>query len=255
MSAPPARSLPPLFVLNLARSVERRERMEQQAASLGLGLTFVPAVDGTALAPEQRARVDEEAVRRRYGRPLRAGEIGCYLSHLLVWERLAAGDDACAVVLEDDARLDATFAPAVAAVLAAPVPWDVVRLTGYFHRPAQRVARLADGRDLVRNERGINGTTAYLVRREGAARLVAYSRTLCHPVDNAMDRTFEHELALLCVRPFAVGHDDGQPSTIQRTAARGGVRGPWTERAARRLLRTQDSLRRRWHNLRKHGLV
>lgn len=247
---------PPIFVINLERSTARRERIRAQAESIGVALTFVKAVDGATLGADALARCDPGASRRHYGRALRPQEIGCYLSHLAVWERIRDGGHHWAVVLEDDGRLEQAFVPALRAIAQVKAPWDLIRLAGYFPRRGRLVEKLADGRDLVRCERGVNGANAYALTREGAQRLIDYSERIVHPVDNAMDRPFEHHLQLLVVRPFVVHHDDGGASTIRPTTGRTPPEpSPWTERLARRARRFGESLQRRWYHLRRYGLL
>jgi len=83
---------------NLERSNARRQRIEGELFGLGLGTLYnrLPATDGAT--SEQRP-------------PLRAGELGCYLSHLRALE-IAAESDRPMHILEDDARLS-KLVPAV----------------------------------------------------------------------------------------------------------------------------------------------
>ncbi|MFB2533270.1 glycosyltransferase family 25 protein [Paracoccus sp. p3-h83] len=89
----------PILCLNLDKDANR---YETTAAMLGGGGTLdrVPGVLGSLLPVSQRRRLlgDAEVV-------MSAAEIGCALSHVAAWERVAArADDDYAVVVEDDAR-------------------------------------------------------------------------------------------------------------------------------------------------------
>ena len=78
----------PVFVINLLRHQDRRRHMEAELARVGLQAEFVPAVDGSRLSEEDWARYDKEKSLRVYGVDMLAGEIGCYLSHYRLVQRI-----------------------------------------------------------------------------------------------------------------------------------------------------------------------
>ncbi|MEQ1943904.1 glycosyltransferase family 25 protein [Mesorhizobium sp. VNQ89] len=77
--------------INLDRSPERRQWMEQQAASLGLALERIAAVDGAAL----------DGIPAK----LSAGALACFHSHRMAWEIVANGDDRYVAIFEDDVHM------------------------------------------------------------------------------------------------------------------------------------------------------
>lgn len=94
----------PTYVINLLRSSERREHMQQllQAMPWAEG-HFVDAVDGRALTPQQLGeRFDTRRAFELLGREVVAGEIGCTLSHRECYRRLLASQDEFALIMEDD---------------------------------------------------------------------------------------------------------------------------------------------------------
>ena len=115
------------YVINLERRTDRLQSVRQWSAQLGVSIERFAAVDGAAAEPESAVldplwdptpslkwhRGAAESVARAGvpGGALRmtAGEVGCALSHVALWRRIAAlGDDASArahgvLVLEDDA--------------------------------------------------------------------------------------------------------------------------------------------------------
>jgi len=60
----------PVFVINLERAQERRARIAEHLAGLGIAARFLAAVDGSSLKLR--------AFSRTYRRQLLPGEIGCY---------------------------------------------------------------------------------------------------------------------------------------------------------------------------------
>ena len=104
---------------------------------------------------------------------LSEGEVGCYASHLLVMSTIVERRLEAAIVLEDDAILDADFEQAAcAAVRAAPAGWECIHLSTDFKKAAFPVAGLGLGRSLVRYKRLPVNSLGYIVSRAGAAKLL-----------------------------------------------------------------------------------
>lgn len=106
-----------VFVLNLARSPERMARIRARLDALGVPFERIEAIDDTRLSPQERRR----SVTRFLWwccslRPITQGQVGCALSHQLVYRTMLRDGIARACVLEDDAVLDDRF-PAVLARL------------------------------------------------------------------------------------------------------------------------------------------
>lgn len=90
-----------VFVINLARSTERRASMEQQLSRLNLDYEIVEAVDGSLLSYTDIMRVT-----RPLNYALSCGEVGCALSHIGIYRKIVAKNIPFALILEDDARID-----------------------------------------------------------------------------------------------------------------------------------------------------
>ena len=100
------KGLPPVWVINLKRSKNRKAVMQQQLKQLGLKYEFVEAVDGNLLSSEETAKFysKNKAMKRGDGLLFKT-EIGCSLSHKKVMERIVEEDIKEVLVLEDDVFL------------------------------------------------------------------------------------------------------------------------------------------------------
>jgi len=168
--------------INLERSNARRQRIEGELFGLGLGTLYnrLPATDGAT--SEQRP-------------PLRAGELGCYLSHLRALE-IAAESDRPMHILEDDARLsklvpavlpaaNRLFQNADIVFLDVALPYELAIWQMYRDhiRPGQlSVINLAGS--------AFSSTTSYVVSPQGPERFAIsvqqnlttrHADRLCHP--------------------------------------------------------------------------
>ncbi|HEY2011752.1 MAG TPA: glycosyltransferase family 25 protein [Rhizomicrobium sp.] len=174
------------YLINLERRKDRLAAMNAQAATLGLGLERVTALDaGTA---------DPVSVNLWFamGGPLGeipAGDKACLLSHRLAWDQFVASGDAHAVFLEDDVRLSKIAGPLLKSDAWIPADVPVVKLE-HYGPPGQRVL-LADmhavgedfriGRMLSRH----TGGAAYILSRPAAQMLLKEQR-FDLPVDHLL---------------------------------------------------------------------
>jgi glycosyl transferase, family 25 len=91
-----------IWLINLDRDTQRLARMQQQLVAMGLDYTRFAAIDGRAQADELAARVDAATYARNMGQNVTPGHIGCYASHVAVWEQVAQPTQPVALILEDD---------------------------------------------------------------------------------------------------------------------------------------------------------
>ena len=127
---------PPVYVINMRGSEERRRSIESQLTREKISYGFVDAVDGVKLGEEVTDNYNE--IKRQYAsyasserdtlvrlhhfvvpknpkrikvekamllRSLTAGEVGCFLSHMKIYNHMINENNPFAVILEDDAQL------------------------------------------------------------------------------------------------------------------------------------------------------
>lgn len=210
MSSP----FPPIFVISLAREAERRAAMREELA--GFDFEFFDAVDGDRLdGSEYRHRLHAGWWRIVRGRELSPGEIGCFLSHYALWQRMVETGTPSALILEDDARLEDGFATIVEEIMKAETEWDIVHLAPKKRYPIDRVYAVLDGcRWLVRFRRRHAGAHGYLIRQEAAEALLHYCWRIRAPIDWLYAEWWQNGLAFRAVDPGIVRHA-GVPTTIR----------------------------------------
>ena len=184
----------PLYVVSLARSPKRWRAFVASgvAARSFPTLEQFPAVDGRSVSVRNDSRLSPTArvailrgTRRDHTDITTAGMVGCYLSHLALWQRVLADGSALAVVMEDDAAVTPGARRHIDALLAA-LPgtdsWDVL-LLGHAHPPTQ--APSADHPGFA-DVSAWYGTIAYAVTARGAAALVRRALPIQFQVDGYM---------------------------------------------------------------------
>jgi glycosyl transferase family 25 len=236
----------PIFVINLATSPERRRACAEQLVRLGLLPTFVDAVDGRRMSDaEIAAIVDEDGRLRRAPKPLTKAEVGCYLSHWQVLQRIVAEDLPQALVMEDDLLANDELPSVLAALNAKPLPpYDMIKL-GISEpqvKPFTPILPLTESAELVRHHNVVNSNLAYVITRAGAERFLRYGMPIRYPVDVAMNRAWRHGMDILGVRPWPVTPNPAFASTIGGERFEEKAAGHALERRARK---AYDSLAKR----------
>jgi glycosyl transferase family 25 len=198
-------------VINLDRSVDRRQSFIQMAAGTKQDWAFFPAHTGTT----EPLRYDGRVATRRCGRPLSPSEIGCYASHFKVWEWLANSDYDQAIIFEDDVIVDWAIIEQIAVNRFGDYGINLLRLhTLYpFHFRIVKYRLFSPNSHLVRIIGMVVGAVAYLLTKAAARTLVSNYSIVAAPVDWVLARYWEHRIVGFCMFPFPV-IERHSPSTI-----------------------------------------
>ena len=206
----------PVYVINLARSTDRWEHVRRQLDCIGWPYTRFEAVDGDRLAPEQVNRHRRPFPRSATG--LSPREVGCYMSHLALWERIADGDDAGAFVFEDDFAACEGLPDVMEAVSGLRFRHPtIVKLTGqidqwatYFDGgPLTGPFRLAVPYYVPYNAAG------YYITKDAARRLAERQQEFHRAVDIDLQFRWETGVDVLSVLPIPA---DNRTSTVSRAS-------------------------------------
>ena len=185
---------------------ERWLTISDRLTELGLQHERFPAVDGCELTLDQLEGCYDSVTARRWRYNLSLPEVGCYLSHRGLWEKLLEGSDPGMVVMEDDARVSSDLPEVISSIagmdLVNPVMvklyWRRLRLNCRLHG-----TKLTDRHSLVVPCRMSWGTVAYYINRAAAERLTHRPRFF-RPVDEDLRRYWETGVDLGVVDPMPV---------------------------------------------------
>ena len=222
-----------IFVINLERAVERRERVLQRLHGLGIDAEILPAVEGES--------VDRSKLGAGAEPGLSAGEIGCYLSHVRAWQAVVEGSLDHAIILEDDVVCDPAMIRSANEIKALGLPLDAVRLSALQPIRGLTIAHLSGDRRLLLPTKNPSGAQGYMVSQQGVRRLLQKLQTPRLPIDDAFDVYWKHDLCIPVVSPSLVVEDRSFPSNI---AGRFGSDIP--KSLGRHLVRIAESKRRKF---------
>ncbi|MEH6750666.1 MAG: glycosyltransferase family 25 protein [Paracoccaceae bacterium] len=205
------------YLINLDGNADRLSASTEALTRAGLSFVRVPAVDGRGLDLNAVPDCDAQAALRRYGRPLKGGEYGCYKSHLACAQRMLDEGHSHALVFEDDVCLAPDFLIHLRSVLAclahSDIDWHLVNLGAPSTRIFTPLADLGAGHRLVAAHYFPQTAHALLWSRAGAAAFVRDHARVTMTVDNL----FRHMMirsgkGLAVTPPLARAHDG--PSVI-----------------------------------------
>jgi collagen beta-1,O-galactosyltransferase len=124
-----------IYVINLVRRPDRRERLQSTFDILNISVRFFDAIDGKYTIDQaylERLNIRllpnyEDPYNRR---PINYGELGCFFSHYFIWEDMIKNNYSNgAIILEDDVRFDASFKTKLDKILSNhSLDWDIIFL-------------------------------------------------------------------------------------------------------------------------------
>ena len=206
------------YVINLARSPDRRSYITAELAKSRIDYEIITGVDGRDLDLHEPQTVEPSVLARSW---FGAGVAGCALSHLRVYQKVLADGLDFALVLEDDVTLPADLGDLTEALRKHLVGAEVVLLTydsegtcemsleGSVHLPSSRLLVLPVdvGQPM--------STAAYIITREACRRM---SESVLPVRAKADDWAFFFKEGMLdrvrCVTPLPVLKNPAFESTM-----------------------------------------
>ncbi|XP_012689568.2 probable inactive glycosyltransferase 25 family member 3 [Clupea harengus] len=167
-----------IYLINLRRRPERRERMMWSLYELGINAKVVDAVDGGALNSTDIKVLGVDLLPGYHdpfsGRTLTKGEVGCFLSHYYIWKEMVDMQLDKALILEDDVRFQGNFKRRLLRLMdeveKVELDWDIIYLGRKQVKP--------EDEEVVENVRNLvvagysYWTLSYAISLQGAQKLI-----------------------------------------------------------------------------------
>jgi glycosyl transferase family 25 len=207
---------PPIFVINLDRSIERMRLFEYEAKRVGLPFLRWSATDGTTTDRSNSHIYDSDTILKAHGSHLTGGELGCYLSHIRLWQTALTRTMKWILVLEDDATIDTRLLSVLDNINRLPDDWEVLILQrASAKKPFSRHRFLPD-LDVARHFHIGYFATGYLIHRRALERLEDHLLPVRWPIDH-WDRWWAiYGLVVYRVDADLVVQNEALESTMQR---------------------------------------
>jgi GR25 family glycosyltransferase involved in LPS biosynthesis len=122
-----------IIIINLKRSADRKKDMENKMKSLNLtNYVFFEAVDAKVDLYKYNYKTMDNWVDPDQNRGIINGEIGCSLSHYLVWKYIVENNISKALILEDDVVFKNNFKKMYTKIINMNIDYDMLYL-GRIH--------------------------------------------------------------------------------------------------------------------------
>ncbi|MCX7387629.1 MAG: glycosyl transferase [Planctomycetota bacterium] len=223
------------FVITLERAVERRPQRDWILANAPFECEPLNAVDGVAMTEGDVTQIYQRQIfSPRYPHALRRGEIGCFLSHRKAWQEIVDRGLEAAVILEDDVSFNPDDLRQALNFLR-----DYVQPNDYIQFQVREIENSfpplaqAGQHSIVQPCPVILRTTAQLVTREAASRLLEVTRCIDRPVDTFLQMTWITGVPVKMLLPRVIQ----EISQNLGGSTLGGRKKPWMEKFTREILR------------------
>lgn len=202
----------PIFVINLLKSIERKNFIGQQFSQLEkenikINYQFFPAINGKENADFYLFKKYNAQKRfQRKGNYMNLSQLGCFASHYLLWEKCIELNQPI-IILEDDAIIKSNFSD-VYHFISTQTEFEFLWLS--CPAPARQTQKNKIIRTINENCRihqfytGWGNTTAYYITPKAAQKLLHYTSEWVYEVDITMERYWENKLNYLGVQPFCI---------------------------------------------------
>lgn len=192
-------------IINMESATHRREMIRQIFDRSSFDWSIFTA--HTSLDTAEISYSSTEIL-KTFGRTLSPPQQGVWSSHYFAIKTFldhSAHD--YLLVFEDDVIFDVALPVDRLIDYMAKSDIHYMRLFGMYNAPAVRITAWYD-RSILRYKSSPSGTQAYLLSKEGAARMISSLKTINSPIDLAMDQFLEDWIAnlfpipLSCYRTF-----------------------------------------------------
>jgi len=205
-SARPWDDLPPIFCITCWQTPQRSKLAAEHFRERGLDIQFFPGIHGKSFGLRT-------ALITKTGHRIAAGEVGCFLSHYMLWQTLAYLPHDEILILEDDAWFEPDFRSRFREAYAdLPNDWQFVYV-GSTLIDGKPVERISNRVGLMRYP---CGTHAYLVKRSSLSFLLQTNHQARYPIDMQLMENSLPAMRCYTFTPSLV-KQRGSPSPVEGT--------------------------------------
>lgn len=228
-----------IFVISLASSVDRRKNIISQMAEQFLSFEFLDAINGqTEQHPILNAYCNKRRVSRK-GYSLKPGELGCFASHYLLWEKCLILNEPI-VILEDDVLLKKALSETLFYVRKHIHQLGLIRLSRTLLDPSFiTLSYFSDTAKMVKYTKPAKGGMGYVLSPDAAKKLINSTENWHDPADDFLEKEWLHRVTVFGIEPPCLTHDHLLESEI---GDRKKITQPITKRIKREIYRSTEWL-------------
>tara|TARA_B100001094_G_C18108369_1_gene759686 strand:+ start:406 stop:1122 length:717 start_codon:yes stop_codon:yes gene_type:complete len=177
----------PIFIINLKRTKSRLEHFE----NFPFQFTRFPGIDGKTLdlkKVQKQGFLRYSNLSNTYmnkqskNKPLTLGALGCFLSHIQLWEKCISINKPI-LILEDDVTITSNFLSINEFLNNIPLNWDIIYV-GYHNTKSIKKTLINKQLGIFQLHERIGGTHSYIINPETCK---LFLKT-CKPIDTQVDK-------------------------------------------------------------------
>ncbi|MGY5613763.1 glycosyltransferase family 25 protein [Vibrio brasiliensis] len=207
-----------ICVISLKRSPERRENIKKQLDALGLEFEFFDAVDGRAEPPHPLfAKYDYfKRLWLTNGRMPSKGEMGCYASHYLIWQKCVSSGESI-LVIEDDSYVKPVIVDLLPHIEDKVEQYGFLRLEPETSKCNLFMKEESDTYSISFMDNNFGGTRSYAISPQAAQKLLNGSERWSMPVDNYIGSLYLHGMPSYQMYPTIIPTLEEHPEEFGTT--------------------------------------
>lgn len=233
-----------IYVVSLVNS-DRRHDFTSTLKKSDIPFEFFDAIDGANSEHSVLRHYNEKKRLLRKNYPLLSGEIGCFASHYLLWEKCLITNEPI-IILEDDAYPTKDFLLVLKQWKKLVAMNGVVKLYDSYKPKFKLISKIDKGINVVKSVKRTRGTVAYMLTPEAASKLLRKAQIWVDPVDDYMDSEWIHGAPVYSVRPNCFKLRK-VASTIDRISKK--PKSSFFLKIRRELINLPRMLKEKWHKL------
>lgn len=247
----------PIFVINLAKSHERREFIVEQFKSFPeIEYQFFQAINGKE-NPDYPLfkRYNEQERLKRKDHTMNLSQLGCWASHYHLWEKCVELNQGI-VILEDDTIMHSHF-PQVYQFINSPENvfeffWLSPPILRLRNQKRKAIINIPNSNCKVeRFYKGWGNATGYFITPQAAKTLLNFTKEWIYDVDITMDRYWEHKIDYLAITPACIEPDASKESNIPVPINKGKSNRTLAVKIRREIYQLKDTVNKFFYNLSK----
>jgi glycosyl transferase family 25 len=183
----------PVFIINMKKDIDKKKHMQTLCEKFNLEFEFIEAVDGRLLNDKEiEAVYSKKQMINNLGRELTKGEIGCALSHILIYKKIVTKNIQTALILEDDIDFDQKLIDCLNSINQFPDDWELI-LLGHHSMSSRKIVtpynfwykKYLNKTNIIRKPSVVGGGTyGYCINNKGAKKLLGHLQKIAKPIDH-----------------------------------------------------------------------
>ena len=208
-----------VFIINLKESTDRRQSMIEEMKKTNLQYEFFDAVNGKDIKNIEDVYDHNYAV-TKVGSPLNLGEIGCCMSHLLIYKKMIDENIGRALILEDDIIISEKIDEIIKEILEFNLQNTIVLLGQSSKKLKRKIykTKLDVGYTLSKLFNSGYGAYGYIIDNKAAEKLYHFN----YPVKYASDmwHVFWKFIDIYVLEPYLIDYKRDGYSVIDSYSKR-----------------------------------